>query len=680
MDSRPSRPGPSVPPGAAKAAAALFGQAFARHQAGDLAEAERLYRRALTSDPRHADSLHLLGLVCARTGRADDAIALIGEAVRLRPDFDLAHYNLGNVLSRVGRAEEAVQAYRRAVAIRPDTPTVLVNLGAALRGLGRSAEAVEAYRRALARDPRSAAAHYNLGVALQDLGRDEDAAQAFRHAVSLQPGDADAWANLGAVLLSLGRTGEAAAAQRRRLALEPESAEAHAALAAALLSLGRIDEAVEFSKRAVDLRPEEMGAHLLLGNGLREQGHAAEAIEAYQRAVALDPGAAGPWVNLAIGLQERGDADEAAAAIDRALDIDPASAAAWSVRGGLKTFGAGDTDIDRLRELLAASPEGAGHAEDRIELEFTLGKAFMDLGDADAAFGHLNSANRLRRARLSYDVRQDVAQFEQIARSLDAPRLASLAGGGHSSDAPVFILGMPRSGTTLVEQILASHPLVHGAGELTTLEEILIDRLGESLSPIERAVRMADLTPDDLAAMGAGYTSKLTPQAPHARRVTDKMPANFRLAGLIRLILPNARIIHCRRDPRDTGLSCYARKFSRGQDFTYDLRDFGLYYRAYETLMAHWRALMPADRFIDVAYEEVVADLETQARRLIAFLGLDWDEACLGFHQTRRPIRTASVHQVRQPLYRSSLARWKAYEAHLGPLIDALRPSQRTPL
>jgi hypothetical protein len=353
------------------------------------------------------------------------------------------------------------------------------------------------------------------------------------------------------------------------------------------------------------------------------------------------------------------------------------------VRGGLKTFTPDDADFATLNGLLTSAEAAAAPLENQLDLQFTLGKAHMDTGDAEKAFAHLDAGNRMKHATLAYDVREDAAQFAEIARSFGAGRLDRFSEGGDLSDRPIFIVGMPRSGTTLVEQILASHPQVHGAGELTALEEIVIDRLGPSLSPIARAQRMAALTQDDLAAMGAAYVAKVAAMAPEGLRVTDKMPANFRLAGLIRLMLPNARIIHCRRDPVDTCLSCYARKFSRGQPFAYDLRDLGLYYRAYEALMAHWRDLLPPERFAEVVYEEVVGDLEAQARRLIAFCGLEWDDACLTFHQTRRQVRTASVNQVRQPLYRTSIARWRAYERHLGPLLDALgdRPSavQATP-
>jgi tetratricopeptide (TPR) repeat protein len=675
MNRRDSRQAPG-PAAARSAVEALFAQAYARHRAGDLGEAERLYRRVLATAPDHADSLHLLGLARAQSGATEEGARLMGRAIAVRPDFALAHYNLGNALRRLGRGEAAVAAYREAIRLRPKSPNVLVNLGVTLRDLGRTEEAVDAYRRALAFEPEDVQALYNLGVALQALGRGEEAIGAYRRAVAHAPGHADAWANLAAALLGLGRAAEALGPCRRRIELEPDAAEAHTALAATLLDLGRPDEALEAGRRAAVLAPDDAGAHAHLGAALRDLGLGADAAAAYERAALLKPHAADGWVSLAIALQEAGRGEEARAAIDRALSIDPRCAAAWSVRGDLHTFTPGDPDLAALRALLASARASGAPPEDRLELEFTLGKALMDVGDADGAFAHLNAGNRLKRAAMPYDVREDEAQFAAIARVLDGARLAASAGGGDPSDRPVFIVGMPRSGTTLVEQILASHPQVHGAGELPALEAILVDRLGYALSPIERVQRLAGLRMEDFAAMGSAYVRRLATLAPGAARVTDKMPSNFRWAGLIRLMLPNARIVHCRRDPVDTCLSCYARKFSRGQPFAYDLRDLGLYYRAYDALMAHWRALLPPDRFIEVGYEAVVDDLESQARRLIAFCGLPWDDACLAFHQTRRPVRTASVNQVRRPLYRTSLARWTAFEAHLGPLLEVLgRPA-----
>jgi tetratricopeptide (TPR) repeat protein len=649
---------------------AVFERAFARHQSGDLQAAGRLYRQVLAQSPRHADSLHLLGLACAQSGRPDDAMVLMQQAIAVRPDFDLAYFNLGNVFRQSDRLSEAVGCYRQALEFQPNRVGAWVNLGAALRQLGQADEAVEAYRQAIALKPDHVDAHYNLGCALQRMGRGEEAVGAYRDVLALQPDHTDALVNLAAVLASLDRPDEAASALRRWIALDPTAAEAYCALSPVLLRLGQAQAAGEAAARAVSLRPDDVDARILLGNSLLEQGLYREAIATYRQATALAPGQARAFVNLAIALQEGGEGADAKAAIAHALTLDPTSAAAWAVQGGLKTFTPDDPDLKPLRRLRAAA-QGAGAQADLIDLDFTLGKAFMDIGDADQAFAHLDAGARLYRRGLRYDVEADLAEMKAMARSFDAERLARSAGLGDASEQPIFIVGMPRSGTTLVEQILASHAQVFGAGERSALEQAAMARLGSGLSPLARAERMAAFTPADLAALGESYAAGAAALAPGYRRVTDKMPSNFRLIGLIRLILPHARIIHCRRDPRDTGLSCYARKFSRGQNFTYDLRELGLYYRGYAGLMDHWRAIVPPDRLLEIAYEDVVENLEAEARRLIAFCGLDWDEACLAFHRTSRQVRTASVNQVRQPLYRSSLARWRPYQRHLGPLIEA---------
>ncbi len=290
----------------------------------------------------------------------------------------------------------------------------------------------------------------------------------------------------------------------------------------------------------------------------------------------------------------------------------------------------------------------------------------MDAGDGERAFAHLDRGNSLQRSRISFDLDAHLTAPEAMAAAFDASTVQRLAGGGHGSDRPVFVIGMPRSGTTLVEQILASHPKVHGAGELQLLGQLAgrLPRAGEGL--------IEALTPDELGRLGAEYDGRLQALASGAARIVDKMPGNFLFAGLIRLMLPNARIIHCVRDPLDTCLSCYATRFTTANPFAYDQRELALHYRAYARLMQHWRTVLPADGFTEVRYEDVVADLEGETRRLLAFCGLDWDDRCLEFHQTRREVRTASSSQVRRPLYSSSVRRAQAVAGHLGPLIEAL--------
>jgi hypothetical protein len=319
-----------------------------------------------------------------------------------------------------------------------------------------------------------------------------------------------------------------------------------------------------------------------------------------------------------------------------------------------------------MEAALAQAEVRQAGTEDRLNLQFALGKAWMEAGDAARAFTHFERANGLQRSLLQFDIDRHLAVMDAMAASFDADTMGRLAGAGHPSDRPIFIIGMPRSGTTLVEQVLASHPLVHGAGELPLMGQ-LADRLPAPGDGLVEA-----LSPDALARLGAEYDSRLEALAPGAARVTDKLPGNFLFAGLIRLVLPDAWIIHCVRDPLDTCLSCYETRFTKGHHFAYDLRELGLHHRGYQRLMDHWRGVLPKGRFIEVRYEDVVADLKGQAQRLVAFCGLDWDEACLEFHQTPRQIWTASWNQARRPLYRSSVHRARAHADRLGPLIEAL--------
>ena len=302
---------------------------------------------------------------------------------------------------------------------------------------------------------------------------------------------------------------------------------------------------------------------------------------------------------------------------------------------------------------------------ERIDAHFALGKAYLDAGDVPRAFHHFHAGNPKKRATFTYDAAAMADWMHRIADAFTHDRLNQLQGAGAPSELPVFVISMPRSGTTLVEQIVSSHPQVMGAGELPALRLVI-----EGCGAFPEVV--ASVTRDDAARLGQAYLARIGPLAQGAVRLIDKMPANFFYAGLIPPILPGARIIHCRRDPLDTCLSCYTKQFAGEQSFAYDLTELGAFYRSYEGLMRHWRGVLPAERFIEVDYEAIVDDLAGEARRLVDFLGLPWDEACLSFHQNRRMVRTASVNQVRQPIYTTSKGRGQQYADHLGPLLSAL--------
>jgi hypothetical protein len=307
-----------------------------------------------------------------------------------------------------------------------------------------------------------------------------------------------------------------------------------------------------------------------------------------------------------------------------------------------------------------------------MHLDFALGKAYADLKDHRRSFEHLLAGNAAKRATIGYDERAAFALFDRIEATFTRELMQAKAGGCDPSNMPIFIIGMPRSGTTLVEQIIANHPAVYGAGELQTFNNVLLTVRGPDGNSVPYPDFVPALDTDALRLIGAAYLAEVRKLAPGGKRITDKMPSNYYFAGLIKLALPNASIIHTLRDPVDTCISCFSKLFSAEQNHTYDLGELGRYYKRYERLMAHWRRVLPAGSILEVRYEDVVADLEKEGRRIVAHCGLSWHDDCLSFHKTDRPVRTASATQVRQPIYNSAVGRWRVYEQHLGPLLDAL--------
>ncbi|HEY2111931.1 MAG TPA: sulfotransferase, partial [Dongiaceae bacterium] len=357
---------------------------------------------------------------------------------------------------------------------------------------------------------------------------------------------------------------------------------------------------------------------------------------------------------------------------DQAVTLNPRLAGAHYNRVRSTTIRADDPQLPVKQGLVARDQQLS--EIDRSLLHMALGKAYEDLGRHDEAFASFREGKRLKRKLAPFDEAAMAARFESLQRVFTPALMAAACGQGSESDLPIFVVGFPRSGTSLVEQILASHPQVHGAGEVGYLDQIAASLRASTAPELPYPEYVAYLGAAEFRALGDAYVAKLRALAPAAGRITDKLPENYLNIGLIHLALPRARIVHVRREPLDVCVSCFAINFFAGLPYTSDLGELGRVYRRYLELMAHWRRLLPAGAMLEVQYEEVVADLEGQARRLLHHCGLAWDPRCLTFHETQRPVRTASVNQVRQPLYRSSLERWRRYERHLGPLIEALGP------
>jgi tetratricopeptide (TPR) repeat protein len=703
IDAGPAEDGRRAPGQALSAAQALM-LAEQQRRAGYVGRAEEACRSALAAEPDNAEAVHLLGIVAHQSGKLGEAIEHVGRAARLAPDVPLYLANLGEMCRLAGRIDEAVTHGRRAVALKPDYPEALSNLGIAcydqgqyeeaivcydralalrpdyveahsnrgnaLRALKRLAEAEAAYRRALELRPRFAAGWNNLGTTLRDLKRPEEAERAYRTALAELPNDPETLDNLALALKDLDRLDEAAELLRRALSIEARSEKIHVHYASVLLDHKQVDEAAAAAERAVALNPGSHDAINLLGRVAFERGALEGALTHYRRALQLKPDLADAHNNMGNVLKELGHLADARTAFLRAVELDPTLSGVYVNLADSTTFLADDPHLAAM-QALAAQPDGLS-AADRMHLDFALAKAFADLREYRRSFEHLVRGNAGKRATINYDEAAAMALFDRIEATFTSELIAAKSRSGDPSDVPIFVLGMPRSGTTLVEQILASHARVHGAGELKTFNEVVDTVRGPdgAVLPFPEFVGALDAAP--IRTIGARYLAQIRKLAPFSPHITDKMPSNYYFAGLIHLALPNARIIHTVRDPVDTCISCFSKLFTAEQNHTYDLAELGRYYRRYQQLMAHWHRVLPAGRILDVRYEDVVADLEGEARRIIAHCGLEWDPSCLAFHATERPVRTASATQVRKPIYRSAIGRWRVYEEFLGPLLAEL--------
>ena len=600
--------------------------------------------------------------ICRQKGLLAEAEQAARRAVALAPNFAPAWNNLGIVLQEMLKLDESRLALERALALEPNNAETLNNLANTLKRLGRAAEAKKRWSAALTLKSDYAEAYSNLANLSIDEGDYDGAEGMAQRAIALSPRLADAYVNLAAVMTVRHRYADALHVLDALLAFAPGHPRALAARALALKDLDRLDEALDAAKRAALAAPETPEPHNAVGQAFQAMGQFEPALSAYDRAAALPgPAQQDAIANRGMLFMEFGRKQEALKALEEAARAFPNSPGILFSQTDLKRFAAGDPLIGQMQALLAR--EGLS-AADRTTLHFGLGKAYLDIGDSAQAFRHYREGNRLKRATYAYDADGNDRWMAEIAEAFSPTLMRAKADVGARSDTPIFVVGMPRSGTTLVEQILASHPMAHGAGELRRLQS-LGDEVGFPTG-------IPTLAPDRLKGIGEAYLAHVAPMAAGRRHVVDKMPSNFALAGLIRLVLPDARIIHCRRDPVDACLSCYTKLFAGQQDFAYDLTELGRFHRAFQRLMAHWRDILPTPHLLEVDYEAVVDDLEAEARRMLQFLGLPWDDSVLRFYETERPVRTASSNQVRQPIYRSSAAGWRNHAADLKPLLEAL--------
>jgi tetratricopeptide (TPR) repeat protein len=539
-----------------------------------------------------------------------------------------------------------------------------------LQALSRLDEAADHYRAAIALKPDFAQAHCNLSAVLIQRDLHGVALEHATRAAELMPELAEAHVNRGIALARARRSAEAEAALRTALAVRPDNAQALSELGSVLAELGRLDEAKSCHLKALELEPNDPYFHLRLGDAYFLGGDPAGCEAACRHAASLAPRFARVWSRLAHVLRCLGRFEEARSCLRKALELDPELPHAYV---GLAILGERPDGEEQLRRLRVALDDPGQPTMTRVDAGFALGRLLDNADRHDEAFPCFSQANSLYREFLKASgMGYDRAAFRQhidgLIETCTSELYATTEQQGNPSETPVLVVGMPRSGTSLVEQIAASHSRVAGAGELTDLGQILAALQAD-------AQENAEEDPDLARRLTDGYIARLQQIGRGAERVIDKMPDNIITLGMAGLLFPKARVVFCRRDPRDTCLSCYFHRFDQPLVWYTDLVDCGSRALELERLAEHWRGVLPL-RMLTIEYEALVADLEGESRRLIEFLDLDWEPACLDFHKTERPVRTASGWQVRQPLFTRSVGRWRKYERHLGPLLQVVAPGE----
>jgi tetratricopeptide (TPR) repeat protein len=639
---------------------------------GQLERAAGCCRTALRLDPRQAEAANTLGLVLLQQGQTQSAVGAFETALDLNPEFALACNNLANAWRLLGGADRAVAHFRRALAIDPDLGEAHANLGQLLTEHGEIDEALGHCREAVRLRPGAAEAHNNLGNVLRARGELAEARACYVAALRLNPGAAMTHRNMGQVLQEEGQLAEAVVWYRQSLELDPRAARTHGFLAGVLLEQEDFAGAADHYEQAVRLEPGAADFRNGLGWVRHEQGHFPAALEHYRAALRLKPDLPAAQVNLAFALEELGQFPEAERVFREVIARHPRHAAAHAQLAGLLRGRLPEADLDALRGLLADPDLADG---ERMNLHFALAHVLDARGRCEEAAEHLRPANALaltiqRRRGWQYDPDQHNRLVNNLLAAFTPEFFARTAGWGIDTERPVFIVGLPRSGTTLTEQILAGHSCVFGAGELRLARDAFLTLAGPSPAEPDGLASLAGLEPESVRGVAGRHLDELRALDVRAGHIVDKMPDNYLYLGLLAVLFPRAKFIHCRRDLRDVAASCWLTNF-RHIRWANDADHIATRFHEYERLMGHWRHVLPA-RVLEVDYEETVADLEGVARRLVGWCGLDWEPACLAFHEGKRPIRTASITQVRQPLYQRSVGRWKHYERALGNLFDRL--------
>ena len=671
---------------------------------GRLDQAANIARQIVQARPKQPDARNLYGVILKAKGDDAGAVEAIKKAIEIRPDIAQYHSNLGEIERQRGNADKAAFSLRKAIGIDPNYAQAYNNMGIVYYDKGEFDEAAKNYEKALSLNDSYAEAHNNLGNALRALDRGDEALEHYEKAIMQRETYAEAYNNMATVLRDKDLKEEAEHAYKRALQLKPDYTEAYNNLASFYIQEDNTDEALRILGEGLKVDEKNVpilvnvarvqlekanfeAAEMACKIALQEDPGSAEAecvygqichdldqydgaLDHFEKAIQLNPDYGEANNHYGIALKSVGRLDDAKKQFGRTLERNEKAFGAYSNLADLQKFTPKTKLLKKMEKLMkeAEDPD----TERYMALHFALGKAYDDSSQYDKAFEHFSRGTKLKRAKLDYKEKETAQFFADIKTAFPASVFKNRQWEGDPTIKPVFILGMPRSGSTLTEQIVSSHPKAFGAGEIKTLARS-IGQLRSKFPNVPRYPAMiGKMNPSHYKLISEMYMQYINGVAPDSERVTDKMLSNYYFVGLLNLLFPNAKVINIVRNPVDTCLSAYTKLFKDDMPHSYDLGEMGRYYKLYEDIMAHWRKVLPKGYLMELHYEDIVNDVEKKAREVIDFVGLEWDDSCASFHKSKRPIKTASVVQVRKPVYKTSVNRWKNYSKHLKPLLKAL--------
>lgn len=647
----------------------VFAEVLELISSGQLATAETICNSTISQFPNDPNITGLLGALLVKMKKYDEAEKHLKRTVELAPTFAKPHEDLGFVLLELNKPNEAIEALEKATRLDPRLNLAFLNLGKALAAVGKGKEADAAFEKSFELSPE----HKLLAKAVECLQENnfEEAERLSREIMSINPSNVEALRLMGRMAARQYRVGLAERHYRKALEIAPDYTGVIIDLAKLLRDDDRFEEAIACFRQAIEMEPVNARFHDLLANALAPAALTYEAIEAHQKAIELDPKLAIAWLGLGHMLKTVGRQHEAIEAYHQCYELEPdIGAIQWSL-ANLKTYHFKDEEIEDMEAKIEREDLGA---ESKVNFLFALAKAWEDRKEYAQAWHYYDQGNSLRRIQETYDPVDTEVMNDMIIDVFSKDLLETNAGAGNADPSPIFVIGLPRSGSTLIEQILASHSLVEGTSELPYVARLTRSLNRNRADGINYPKAVAELDDKHFAAMGQDYISFCQMHRTEGKQYfIDKNPNNFPAVGFIHLMLPNAKIIDARRHPMDAGFSCYRQLFAKGQPFTYDLTEIGEYYLQYQRMMDYWHEVLPG-RVLTMQYEEVVGDFENQVRRLLEYCGLPFEQGCLNFYDTDRPVRTASSEQVRQPIYSKSVGRWRYYEQNLDELKEVLDP------